>query len=53
MKVKLKKFDGVYADERNDYKAVSYGVLNDTVADTTRLGRVFLTVRLDKRRRKK
>lgn len=48
MKVKLKKFDGVYADERNDYKAVSYDVINDTATDVTRLGRVFLTVRLDK-----
>ena len=51
MKVKLKKFDGVYVDERNDYKAVSYAVLNDTVADTTRLGRIFLTVRLDKEKK--
>lgn len=51
MKVKMKKFDGVYADERNDYKAVSYAVLNDTVADVVRLGRVFLTLRLDKEKK--
>lgn len=48
MKVKLKKFDGVYADEREGYKAVSYDILNDTANDVTRLGRVFLTLRLDK-----
>lgn len=51
MKVKMKKFDGVYADERNDYKAVSYDILNDTAVDTVRLGRVFLTVRLDKEKK--
>lgn len=51
MKVKLKKFDGVYVDERNDYKAVSYAVLNDTVADVVRLGHVFLTLRLDKEKK--
>ena len=51
MKVKMKKFDGVYADERNDYKALSYDILNDTVVETIRLGRVFLTVRLDKEKK--
>ena len=51
MKVKMKKFDGVYADERDDYKAVSYDILNDTAVETVRLGRVFLTVRLDKEKK--
>mgnify|MGYP004537682181 CR=1 FL=1 len=51
MKVKMKKFDGVYADEREGYKAVSYDVINDTAVDGTRLGRVFLTVRLDKEKK--
>lgn len=51
MKVKLKKFDGVYVDEREGYKAVSYDILNDTEISTVRLGRVFLTVRLDKEKK--
>lgn len=51
MKVKLKKSDGVYADEREGYKAVSYDVINDTAVDGTRLGRVFLTLRLDKEKK--
>nr|DAQ98920.1 MAG TPA: hypothetical protein [Caudoviricetes sp.] len=51
MKVKLKKFDGVYADERKGYKAVSYDVINDTAVDGTRLGRVFLSLRLDKEKK--
>lgn len=51
MKVKLRKFDGVYADEREGYKAVSYNIVNDTNGDFIRLGLMFLTLKLDKNKK--
>lgn len=47
MKVKLKKFDGVYADEREGYKSLTYGLLNCTRDSSTLFGRLFFTARLD------
>lgn len=47
MKVKLKKFDGVYADEREGYKAVSYNITNCMGDRGVIFGRLFFTVRLD------